>query len=345
MTDTRKRINITTSCDERYAPLVHVNLINIHEVLAPRYKVHFYLMHGGLSQEVLRSLTAFAATLDLEFHCVHVQETGMFRTIADHARAPDCERFFDAACHLFLPQDIDRVLYVDTGDVLFQGTPYPFYFKDFEEKSLLVTTWWKLPQDPLDFDSHQNLWGGFNSGHMLINLERMRMRALRPQDYIEHVNRWAAHFPEKEVLYGGDQAFLTCFFAGEIGTIRRKNPYNVKVVDRNGIAPETPPKSIHLNAMFGNIKPWQVPFVDPGDLDQLSLSVDRINPQTGTPQVYFTGWENDCIRSWWDYCARTPIYERLKAASLRDMTLMRLMARHITSQARARMEPRPTEAG
>lgn len=168
---------------------------------------------------------------------------------------------------------------------------------------------------------------------MLINLERLRARGLGPQDYIDFVEQWAAHFPDKQVLYGGDQAFLTAFFAGEIATIRRNNPYNVKVVDCNGFPPEVPPKSIHLNAMFGNIKPWQVPFDTPRDLERLSLTVARINHKTGTPQTYFTDWENECILKWWDYCARTPIYDQLKKASFADMTLLRLMSQHITTQS------------
>ncbi len=334
----KKRMNIATSCNDRYARLVFVNLINIHEILCQRYDVHFYLMQSEISERTLAALADFAEGLDLTFHNVHVTERAVFDSISRYARAPDIERFFDAACHLFLPEDIDRVLYIDTGDVLFLSDDYGFYFRDFNDKSLLVTTYWRLPPDPLDFDQFQHLWGGFNSGHILINLDRLRARGLRPHHYSDYVDRWAAHAPQKEVLYGGDQGFLTAFFAGEIGTIKKKNRYNIKVVELNGQPPELPPKSIHLNAMFGNIKPWQVPFTSPQDLDRLELSVDAINPKTKTPQRYFAGYENTCILTWWDFCTRTPVHEELKRDSFRDMTLLRLMSRRISTQARALRE-------
>ncbi|MEY8880073.1 glycosyltransferase [Donghicola sp. XS_ASV15] len=331
----KKRMNIATSCNDRYARLVFVNLLNIHEILCQTYDVHFYLMQSEISEPTLAALTDFADGLDLTFYNVHVTERAMFESMSRYARAPDIERFFDAACHLFLPKDIDRVLYVDTGDVLFLSDDYGFYFRDFKDKSLLVTTYWRLPEDPLDFDQFQHLGGGFNSGHILINLERLRARGLRPQHYANYVERWAAHIPGKEVLYVGDQGFLTAFFAGEIGKIKKKNRYNVKVVDLNGQTPDMNPKSIHLNAMFGNIKPWQVPFTSPQDLDRLELAVETINPKTQTPQRYFTGYENSCILTWWDFCARTPVYEELKRKSLRDMTLLRLMSQRISTQASA----------
>jgi lipopolysaccharide biosynthesis glycosyltransferase len=329
----KKRMNIATSCNDRYARLVFINLINIHEILTNTYDVHFYLMHSEISEQNLNALKTFSQGLNLTFHSVHVAEREVFNGISRYARAPDIERFYDAACHLFLPDDIDRVLYVDTGDVLFLSDDYGFYFRDFQEKSLLVSTFWRLQPDPWDFDQFQNLWGGFNSGHILINLDRLRRKDVRPHHYKDYVDQWAAHCPEKDVLYGGDQGFLTAFFAGEIGRIKRNNRYSVKVVGLNGHRPVHPPKSIHLNAMFGGIKPWQVPFTKAQDLAKLALSVETINKKTQTPQVYFSDYENECILTWWDFCARTPDYHQLKKASFQSLQLLRLMSNRINTQA------------
>lgn len=324
-----QRMNIATSCNDKYARYLFINLINAHDVLSSKYDVHYYIMHSSISDKNVEKIRAFAAELDLTVHLIHVENDGFLKEVAKHARAADCERFYDGACHLFLPDDVDRVLYVDTGDVLFTSAEYDFYNEDFNGKSLLVTTYWNLKKDRWDFDEFKGLWGGFNSGHMLINVSGMREKGLMPQDYVDYVTKWAAHFPDKEVVYGGDQAFLTAFFAGDIATIEKGNPYNVKVVALKGEQPKTKPKLIHMNGMFGNIKPWEVPFSKPEDLDKLKIVVPTGDSNQPSHDVFFAGYENECIVKWWDYCRDTPVYQELKQEAFESMKLLNLLSGHI----------------
>lgn len=335
MANAKTRMNIATSCNDRYARYVFINLINVHEVLSRKYDIHFYLMESNISEENLSKLREFSDKLDFNFHIVHIENDEFLKNIAHYARASDSERFYDGACHLFLPDDLDRVLYVDTGDVLFLSEEYDFYYEDFLGKSLLVSSYWDLKKDRWDFDQLQGLWGGFNSGHMLVNLDQLRRMKLGPQDYINYVEKWARHFPEKNVLYGGDQAFLTAFFAGDISVIKKDNPYNVKVVALNGKIPTTPPKSIHLNAMFGNIKPWEVPFTTSKDLERLKISVPMGGRKGSDFQVYFSKYENECVLKWWDFCKRTPVYDDLKMESYKNMKLLSLLSRYIRDNDKA----------
>ncbi|MCM2563950.1 FkbM family methyltransferase [Lutimaribacter sp. EGI FJ00015] len=324
------RMNIATSCNDAYSRFVFVNLQNVHEIFGKKYDLHFYLIQSDIADQNIEELTDFSDKLNLTFHNVMVQDDDFLKKVVRYSRAHDTARFFDGACHLFLPEDVDRVLFVDTGDFLFLSNEYDFYFKDFEGKSLLLSTYWRLEKDPWNFDRLTGMWGGFNSGHMLINLDRLRKKEISADDYVKYAESWARHFPEQKVLYGGDQAFLTGFFAGEMATIERSNPYNVKVVDLNGEAPTSPPKSVHLNALFGNIKPWEIPFNTPNDLKSYKMIVpNEINSDHG--QVYFSDVENSFTLKWWDICSRTPVYNELKEYSFHNLKLTKLFSKKLNS--------------
>jgi FkbM family methyltransferase len=355
MSINKRRINIGTSCDDRYAKFVLVNLANIDATFSSEYEVHFYLMQSRISEANLKLIADYATTLQLSFHNVHVSGDEFLGEITRHSRASDYERFYDGVCHLFLPEDVDRILYIDTGDVLLLDSDYPFYFRDFEDKSLLVSTYWNLPASRWDF-SQIGLWGGFNSGHILINVERLRRLSLKPEDYIDYVKSWAKSVPDAQVLFGGDQAFLTGFFAGDISVIEKPNPYNVRLWPLNGEKPELEPKSIHFNAMFKNLKPWHIPFNSPKDLDRYKISVANASKKQPF-KVHFAGYENECIAKWWDLCKRTPAYQELKQKSFTDSRFAIALCQHIregekvsteelkeSSDAKAAVNPRLSDA-
>jgi len=315
----KERVNIATSCDNNYARYVFINIANLSQTLRNRYDVHFYLMHSRILPDTVEHLRKFSEFSGISFHEVRVDNDDFISEISKYSLAKDRERFYDGMCHLWLPDDIERVLYVDTGDILILSDDYPFYFEEFTGKSLLVSTYWKLQQDRLDFDRFDGLWGGFNSGHILIDVAQLRQRQLSPSDYVEYVKRWSLKKPGQVTLFGGDQAFLTAFFAGDIATIEKSNPYNVKIAALNGRSPEYQPKSIHFNAMFANVKPWNIPFKKPGDLDKLTF---QTTSPTGEKRTHLSGYENECILKWWDVCRLTPVYDLVKSESLTSTKLL-----------------------
>ncbi|WP_319531318.1 glycosyltransferase [uncultured Cohaesibacter sp.] len=332
----KQRMNIATSCNDMYANYVFITLASINSTLARTHDVHFYLMQSAISDEKIASLEKFCDGLDLHFHNVFVDDDEFLAELTFYSRAKDRERYYDGICHLFLPDDIDRIMYIDAGDILFLSEDYPFYFEDFKNKSLLVSTYWNLHKDKWDFQQFDSLWGGFNSGHILIDVQRLRDLKLTPQSYVDYVHEWARQAPEKEHLFGGDQAFLTAFFAGDIATIEKENPYNLKVSALNGIAPDFEPKSIHFNAMFAGLKPWDVPFRTPKDLLMYKLKlVDKKKKKKGffkkeeTYKYSFAGYENECILKWWEVCKTTPVYDELKSASLSSTKFVYALCKHI----------------
>lgn len=49
------------------------------------------------------------------------------------------EAYFSLEAYQHLPQDIDRILYLNAGDILAVDDITPYYNGDFEGKNLLVT--------------------------------------------------------------------------------------------------------------------------------------------------------------------------------------------------------------
>lgn len=309
----KPRLNIATSCDNGYAQYVFINLSNVDSTLSKNYSVHFYLMHSDISSENVKALEEYASSLSLQFHIVLIDNDRFPKSVVSHSKVKNPERFYDGMCHLFLPDDIDRILYIDAGDVLILSEDYPIYFEEFDDKSLIVSSYWSLHDDPWDFDKFQGPWGGFNSGHIVINLKRLRSLNITPKTYEDYVEKWRLHFPDKPYLYGGDQGFLSAFFAGEMKT-SGKGTYNTKASTPDGKIPSSNSKAIHFNTMFSGLKPWHIPFHRRPDLDKLYMKLRR----KGKDIFFFSEYENDCIFRWWEFCRDTPVFNKLKAESFQN---------------------------
>jgi len=300
----KKRMNIMTSADNNIAKYLFVNLANISEVLTSKYDVHFYLLQKRIESTTLTELSSYSEQVGINFFNIELKDDEFLSELTKYAYFDDRERFYDGVSHLFLPSDINRCLYIDTGDVLFLSSDYPFYDEDFNGKSLLATTYWGLQEDKYNFKSLE-MWGGFNSGHVLFNIERLRKLNYQPQDYVDYVEAWNKACPDLDQLYGGDQAFLTGFFAGDIHIIEKNNPYNIKVsAIKKGEEGKTY-KSVHLNDMYKSIKPWHIPFDTKADMEIYHR------------EEIFNRDEIDYIALWWDLCKKTPVYENLKKESFK----------------------------
>lgn len=333
----KPRINIATSCNDNYAKFVFVNLANVDEFLGDTYDVHFYLMQKSIAPKTIRKLQKFSKSLKLTFHNIVVTDDDFLKPLAAVARAGDRERFYDGACHLFLPDDLERILYIDTGDVLFSDTTHEFYFQAFEDKCLAVTAHWSVRAKRTNFSKLPNNTGGFNSGHMLINLDRLRTLDIKPDDYVKFIRKWQKRFPDETNFFLGDQAFLTSFYAGEIFALPHPNPYNIKVADLNGQRPAETPKCIHMNNMLIGIKPWEVPFIEPDDLAAFNVTISTKKKERTIDREFFTDYENEWIIKWWDTCKRTPVYDEIKGASLKNRRLLGRIAVFLRRQRESAM--------
>lgn len=187
------------------------------------------------------------------------------------------EAYYSLNAYQYLPPEIDRLLYLDAGDVLVTGDIRQYYFGDFEGKSLLVTgTKYKVSNNDrvlLDSDDLTNpemiseiVQGLFNSGSYVMNLARMRNDACRIEDYISMARQLEAISLGQNRSFLGDQGLLSAAYVGDVKYYGYPEiadlwymPYNFCMwyFDRVKEKPYYEPCIIHYAGANLPFKPWR----------------------------------------------------------------------------------------
>ena len=119
------------------------------------------------------------------FHDISVPDAEIYDELAKYGGRWPGEAYFSIGAHLYLPESVDRVLYLDAGDVIVLEDISPYYDCDFEGKSLLVTaSRFKMRNNrfvPMEQEDLQDIKEGlpgilrgiFNSGSYVMNLAQM----------------------------------------------------------------------------------------------------------------------------------------------------------------------------
>lgn len=274
----KKNYHIMTSCDDALAPYVAVGLTamayNLKDV-----SVDFYLFHSRVSKKNLDMLESLCRELEngkIRFHEVLVPDPEIYSEIADYGNRWSGEAYYSLCAHLLLPDDIDRILYLDAGDTLVVGDIAPYYDYDFQGKSLVVTgSRYRLYNGNLGLYSLDDLRdcnaglpeilrGIFNSGSYMINLDRMRLDKRTLADYRFLTKTFREIFGnDNHNIYWGDQGFLSAAFVGDVryyGFPEIRDiwhmPYNFCIwyYDRVHEKPEYSPAILHFAGTA--FKPW-----------------------------------------------------------------------------------------
>lgn len=176
---------------------------------------------------------------------------------------------------MLLPDCVDRVLYIDAGDVIVADTISPYYNGDFDGNALIVTAarykilngrFCLVEEDDLFANKYMFTGicrGLFNSGSYVINLDKLREVQLTIDDYLFFKRLCDASEDEDlSKIYFGDQGFLSVAFLGDIKMFGYPEicdvlymPYNFCLwyYDTNHSAPPYHPSIIHF---VGEYKPW-----------------------------------------------------------------------------------------
>lgn len=280
--------NIITSCDDKLAPYVLVNLYAISRNL-PDDKVDFYILHHRISEANLNNMNKLCEHFDnVDFHEIYIEDVEAFIELARYGGGWAYEAYFPMCAHEYLPDDVTRALYLDAGDTLVLGDISGYYNKDFEGKSLIVTpSRFKIvgnEKQVFDSDDLGNaefllgmLRGLFNSGSYMINLDKLRKAGLTTNDYIALVNELRRLLGDDvEKIYYGDQGLIGVAFVGDICYSEypeEKNiwhmPYNYCLwyYDRMSERPAYEPKILHFAGTA--FKPWE--YIYPIDLSVIPL--------------------------------------------------------------------------
>ena len=321
-----------TSCDGNLAKYILPQLVSIEENLCKQcgYNVHFYLAHNRIPSENVQMLESFAKEqTNISFHEVKVTENICFyESLAGGKGGKQWpyEAYLTLRAQDYLPEDVDRILYIDAGDVIIDGDIGPYYFDDFEGNFIIATPLgFKInpisnekelftSEDILQLAKHGSL---FNSGSYVINIEKFRTEGYSIEDYLYLSDMLIQNAKPGSSAYFGDQGFLAAAFVGHIkffGYPEYKDPsympYNFRSAywDLFKNEPNYKPVILHYALIS---KPWVVRFSDEV-IDNVIGHPDFIDKNRFVPIppiAYMTPQGLRLGEVWWKYAKKTPIYE------------------------------------
>ena len=233
---TLKTINIMTSCDENLMKFIPVQLESISDNLADR-QINFYLFHDGKNIEYVNKLHQIKYE-NIHFNDVIVSNLSIYDDIAKRGGIWCGAAYYSLCAHEYLPDDMDRVYYIDAGDILIIGNIDEYYFDDFEGKSIIATcTSFKVIDGNIttftrdDISIHPFLEtisrGIFNSGSYVMNLNKMRRNHYTVSDFLRLSKLVCKTRGKTDNAFFGDQGLLSLTYVGDIkyyGYPKIKNP-------------------------------------------------------------------------------------------------------------------------
>ncbi len=276
--DMEKQYNIMTSCDDNLVPYVAVGLTAMAHNLKD-VEIEFFFLHSRVSQKNIEMLKTLCEKLEngkIRFHEILVPHAEIYFELSKYGNGWAGEAYYSLCAHLLLPDKVDRVLYLDAGDILIIGDIEPYYQCDFQGKSLVVTgARYKFYEGNLELFRADDLgdWeeglpgilrGIFNSGSYMMNLNKMREDGRTLADYQYLTGKLCEVLGEdNHNIYWGDQGLLSAAFVGDVryyGFPQIRNlwymPYNFCLwyYDRMNEAPDYSPAILHFAGTA--FKPW-----------------------------------------------------------------------------------------
>lgn len=214
-----------------------------------------YLMHSSITDVEIKDLQHYIGQYDNQLYEIYIDE--------DHfANAPSNmhytkEMYYRLLAHKFLPEDIDRILYVDP-DVLVINSIRKLYHMDISaylfaaasRGMFSVKELNKIRFYPIEIEAYHN------SGILLMNLERLRKEVSE-----ESVFQFVEEYKSQLIL--PDQDVLNAMFSKQIKSIDEKiYNYDVryfqyyKLTSKNEWDMDTVIKNTVFLHFCGKKKPW-----------------------------------------------------------------------------------------
>ncbi len=222
-------LNVMTSSDNNLMPYIAVQLQSMADNIKSR-KVCFYLFHDkDVNEDYLRKLELLCKDYkNIEFNDVCIDDKESFSVLAQHGGGWNGVAYYPLVAHQYLPSDMERILYIDAGDIIFAGDPSPYYDADFNGKALTVTCARLIPLDDdrvrlYEEEDFYNLHylqdivrGLFNSGSYVINLNEMRNIGFGVNDYLALSDALGKVLHQETNIYWGDQGLLSAALVGNL---------------------------------------------------------------------------------------------------------------------------------
>lgn len=281
-----KRMNIATALNSQYVRYACVMLTSLF-LNNSDAEIHVYLLHRGLTKEDQTHLLALAEKWNQNIYFLTI-DTGIFPDEFPVASWP-MESYFRLALLDVLPQDIDRLLYLDV-DMIVNKPIMEMYFTDFEghlfcacRDGFEIEGGMEVSNEIFKEIAKDENFIYFNAGMMLWNIAALRGN-YNFQTYMELAQKLEFK------LQAPDQDLLNYMHWRQVKFL---NEYRYDCYARwaysLGVRYEEAKEAISIIHFVG-AKPWQGGDYVHYELEQL----------------------------WWDYAKLTPFYIELMEEYLHD---------------------------
>ena len=297
-----KEMNILMSTDNNYIRYSMVTIASLFENHRG-VKINIFIINSHLDTKYINEISCF-----VEDHGGKVQIINIDDRIFDGFPV---NRHYTVACyyilvaHLYLPQNLDRILYLD-GDIIVDKNILEFYYTDFEDNFLIACG--HILGDTKELAKKKAKGSGaqgnyFNSGVLIFNLLKFR-KEITVDSYLRACN-------ELNNEFFLDQGLLNYMFADKTKYMPMLD-YNFRlsvfddirgVCDKNGI--QYSKSIIHYTLPKPHYKPWELFFNDE--------EIASIKNKKECLFFNISEEANELIGLWWKYARTLPknIYRKL----------------------------------
>ncbi|EME5422582.1 hypothetical protein VY361_002582 [Enterococcus faecium] len=287
--DSKKQINIMTSCDEYYFEYLFNQVINASKT--QENYVNFFFLYSRVAKKKIVKLIEFCKNLEnLSFFPIEVTENiSDYNALAQHGGVTansnqlfPFEIYFQLNAYEYLPEWVDRILVIHAGDIMFVNDVSDYYFSDFNDKLVTLeltnylisddrtsvnTDLYKVEDREYFINKHQGKEAYFNSGVVLLNVGKQRENNRGLTYYLDILEtmKKIIHTKSGVSLFIGDQSFYSVAYLGEVNIFngisetkrnhRRNNysHYSYKKDLSYGYRGTKPISIFHFDGLY---KPW-----------------------------------------------------------------------------------------
>lgn len=291
-------MNLLISSNDKYIKYTIVLLKSIY-VNNPNICIDLYLLHNGLTEKSKKMLEDFVTENNQQVFFLKC-DNHFFENLQTTATW-SVETYFRLLCHTVLPQDMERILYLDV-DIIVDDYIYDFYNTDFEGKCLIacpgVPSGWATAFD----DIYAARGWYFNAGVLIFNLDYFR-RNVTVETYLAAYNTGLNFMADQGLLN-----YLFCRNTKYLSPLDWNYRYNI-ALQFNKEAKQTAYKRaiIHYTCFYNPYKPWDLYFEDD--------EIEKACQGEFAPENFYVGRDlNELNGIWWKYAKMTSIYEELYGA-------------------------------
>lgn len=274
-------LNVLVTLDSKYIPPLKV-LLNSMFLNNKEENITVYLLHSSLKKAEIDHLREFVATYKQTLFPIFIDDH--YFDDAPVLRHYTKEMYYRLAAHKFLPESVERILYLDP-DIVVLNPIREFYEMDFENNLFIAAEHEMTARIALPFNRLRlrvpQAKGYFNTGVLLMNVALMR-ELVQMEDIYQFIedNKLLLVLPDQDVMNG-----LYWDKIKKVDSFRYN--YDARYYERMKLIPNIKYNDlewIEKNTVFlhycGKDKPW-----NPGYKGDLGFYYHKYNPESDAAEV------------------------------------------------------------